>query len=170
MCRCLVDCWQAFLHERGSWIFTRGVREPGGLSLEARQAVPPARGRPGAPWASGCSPAAVRSPAASDCVRCCLGSCSAPPCGHGKGGTCGRGLGWWQRFWALHGPSCSSRTFHDLFFSSRETSGLSLGLTVVSLSRVRYYNWTTAAPLLLAMQAFQKPLPKVSVSTRRKGR
>lgn len=25
----------------------------------------------------------------------------------------------------------------------------------------RYYNWPTAAPLLLAMQAFQKPLPKV---------
>lgn len=25
----------------------------------------------------------------------------------------------------------------------------------------RYYNWTTAGPLLLAMQAFQKPLPKV---------
>ncbi|KAB0397338.1 hypothetical protein E2I00_014368 [Balaenoptera physalus] len=24
----------------------------------------------------------------------------------------------------------------------------------------KYYNWTTAAPLLLAMQAFQKPLPK----------
>lgn len=29
----------------------------------------------------------------------------------------------------------------------------------------RYYNWTTAAPLLLAMQAFQKPLPKVSANT-----
>ncbi|XP_043841904.1 phosphatidate phosphatase LPIN1 isoform X3 [Dromiciops gliroides] len=26
----------------------------------------------------------------------------------------------------------------------------------------KYYNWTTAAPLLLAMQAFQKPLPKYS--------
>ncbi|XP_008583976.1 PREDICTED: phosphatidate phosphatase LPIN1, partial [Galeopterus variegatus] len=26
----------------------------------------------------------------------------------------------------------------------------------------KYYNWTTAAPLLLAMQAFQKPLPKES--------
>ncbi|XP_058034630.1 phosphatidate phosphatase LPIN1 isoform X3 [Ahaetulla prasina] len=26
----------------------------------------------------------------------------------------------------------------------------------------KYYNWTTAAPLLLAMQAFQKPLPKCS--------
>ncbi|XP_070092741.1 phosphatidate phosphatase LPIN1 isoform X4 [Equus przewalskii] len=26
----------------------------------------------------------------------------------------------------------------------------------------KYYNWTTAAPLLLAMQAFQKPLPKSS--------
>lgn len=25
----------------------------------------------------------------------------------------------------------------------------------------RYYNWSTAAPLMLAMQAFQKPLPKV---------
>ncbi|XP_038623704.1 phosphatidate phosphatase LPIN1 isoform X3 [Tachyglossus aculeatus] len=25
----------------------------------------------------------------------------------------------------------------------------------------KYYNWTTAAPLLLAMQAFQKPLPKL---------
>uniref|UniRef100_A0A8C9L987 phosphatidate phosphatase n=1 Tax=Pavo cristatus TaxID=9049 RepID=A0A8C9L987_PAVCR len=25
----------------------------------------------------------------------------------------------------------------------------------------KYYNWTTAGPLLLAMQAFQKPLPKV---------
>ncbi|XP_072297638.1 phosphatidate phosphatase LPIN1 isoform X2 [Eucyclogobius newberryi] len=27
----------------------------------------------------------------------------------------------------------------------------------------KYYNWTTAAPLMLAMQAFQKPLPKVTV-------
>ncbi|XP_070092747.1 phosphatidate phosphatase LPIN1 isoform X9 [Equus przewalskii] len=27
----------------------------------------------------------------------------------------------------------------------------------------KYYNWTTAAPLLLAMQAFQKPLPKATV-------
>ncbi|XP_035278430.1 phosphatidate phosphatase LPIN1 isoform X3 [Anguilla anguilla] len=26
----------------------------------------------------------------------------------------------------------------------------------------KYYNWTTAAPLMLAMQAFQKPLPKYS--------
>ncbi|XP_064412443.1 phosphatidate phosphatase LPIN1 isoform X2 [Latimeria chalumnae] len=26
-----------------------------------------------------------------------------------------------------------------------------------------YYNWTTAAPMLLAMQAFQKPLPKATV-------
>lgn len=33
---------------------------------------------------------------------------------------------------------------------------------------VRYYNWTTAAPLLLAMQAFQKPLPKVSFDVRKK--
>lgn len=28
----------------------------------------------------------------------------------------------------------------------------------------KYYNWTTAAPLLLAMQAFQKPLPKVRLT------
>lgn len=28
----------------------------------------------------------------------------------------------------------------------------------------RYYNWTTAGPLLLAMQAFQKPLPKVRLN------
>ncbi|XP_072558592.1 phosphatidate phosphatase LPIN1 isoform X1 [Paramormyrops kingsleyae] len=27
----------------------------------------------------------------------------------------------------------------------------------------KYYNWTTAAPLMLAMQAFQKPLPKAMV-------
>uniref|UniRef100_A0A3Q2QFW7 Lipin 1 n=1 Tax=Fundulus heteroclitus TaxID=8078 RepID=A0A3Q2QFW7_FUNHE len=27
----------------------------------------------------------------------------------------------------------------------------------------KYYNWTTAAPLVLAMQAFQKPLPKTTV-------
>lgn len=27
----------------------------------------------------------------------------------------------------------------------------------------KYYNWATAAPLLLAMQAFQKPLPKATV-------
>ncbi|XP_031435992.1 phosphatidate phosphatase LPIN1 isoform X2 [Clupea harengus] len=27
----------------------------------------------------------------------------------------------------------------------------------------KYYNWTTAAPLLLAMQVFQKPLPKAAV-------
>ncbi|KAI3364375.1 hypothetical protein L3Q82_011175, partial [Scortum barcoo] len=27
----------------------------------------------------------------------------------------------------------------------------------------KYYNWSTAAPLMLAMQAFQKPLPKVAV-------
>ncbi|MBW00408.1 Phosphatidate phosphatase LPIN1, partial [Eschrichtius robustus] len=33
----------------------------------------------------------------------------------------------------------------------------------------KYYNWTTAAPLLLAMQAFQKPLPKVSFTMRKKG-
>uniref|UniRef100_A0A7N8WLJ7 phosphatidate phosphatase n=1 Tax=Mastacembelus armatus TaxID=205130 RepID=A0A7N8WLJ7_9TELE len=31
---------------------------------------------------------------------------------------------------------------------------------VVSL---RYYNWSTAAPIMLAMQAFQKPLPKAAV-------
>uniref|UniRef100_A0A8C2Y1Q1 phosphatidate phosphatase n=1 Tax=Capra hircus TaxID=9925 RepID=A0A8C2Y1Q1_CAPHI len=34
-----------------------------------------------------------------------------------------------------------------------------------SLFCVRYYNWTTAAPLLLAMQAFQKPLPKATVES-----
>ncbi|XP_008284408.1 phosphatidate phosphatase LPIN1 [Stegastes partitus] len=28
---------------------------------------------------------------------------------------------------------------------------------------IKYYNWSTAAPLVLAMQAFQKPLPKVAV-------
>uniref|UniRef100_W5NIZ1 phosphatidate phosphatase n=1 Tax=Lepisosteus oculatus TaxID=7918 RepID=W5NIZ1_LEPOC len=27
----------------------------------------------------------------------------------------------------------------------------------------KYYNWTTAAPIMLAMQAFQKPLPKTAV-------
>ncbi|XP_061668575.1 phosphatidate phosphatase LPIN1 [Syngnathoides biaculeatus] len=27
----------------------------------------------------------------------------------------------------------------------------------------RYYNWSTAAPIMLAMQAFQKPLPKAAV-------
>lgn len=30
-------------------------------------------------------------------------------------------------------------------------------------SAIRYYNWSTAAPLMLAMQAFQKPLPKVRI-------
>lgn len=29
----------------------------------------------------------------------------------------------------------------------------------------KYYNWTTAAPLLLAMHAFQKPLPKATVES-----
>ncbi|KAM9635600.1 phosphatidate phosphatase LPIN1 isoform 2-T7 [Trichechus inunguis] len=29
----------------------------------------------------------------------------------------------------------------------------------------KYYNWMTAAPLLLAMQAFQKPLPKATVES-----
>ncbi|XP_068136386.1 phosphatidate phosphatase LPIN1 isoform X2 [Hyperolius riggenbachi] len=29
----------------------------------------------------------------------------------------------------------------------------------------KYYNWPTAAPVLLAMQAFQKPLPKVTVDS-----
>ncbi|XP_077167047.1 phosphatidate phosphatase LPIN1 isoform X2 [Paroedura picta] len=29
----------------------------------------------------------------------------------------------------------------------------------------KYYNWTTAAPLLLALQAFQKPLPKATVDS-----
>ncbi|XP_041420996.1 phosphatidate phosphatase LPIN1 isoform X6 [Xenopus laevis] len=29
----------------------------------------------------------------------------------------------------------------------------------------KYYNWPTAAPLLLAVQAFQKPLPKVTIDT-----
>lgn len=29
----------------------------------------------------------------------------------------------------------------------------------------KYYNWTTAAPLLLAMQAYQKPLPKATVES-----
>uniref|UniRef100_A0A3Q3C379 phosphatidate phosphatase n=1 Tax=Haplochromis burtoni TaxID=8153 RepID=A0A3Q3C379_HAPBU len=32
----------------------------------------------------------------------------------------------------------------------------------------KYYNWNTAAPLVLAMQAFQKPLPKVRVDCRPK--
>ncbi|XP_039913372.1 phosphatidate phosphatase LPIN1 isoform X8 [Hirundo rustica] len=30
---------------------------------------------------------------------------------------------------------------------------------------IKYYNWTTAGPLLLAMQAFQKPLPKATVES-----
>ena len=42
-------------------MFTREVRLPGGLFLEAWQAVPPARGWPGALWASGCCPAAAVS-------------------------------------------------------------------------------------------------------------
>lgn len=42
-------------------------------------------------------------------------------------------------------------------------------LTPISFFHIRYYNWTTAAPLLLAMQAFQKPLPKVSFNMRPKG-
>ncbi|KAK2856335.1 hypothetical protein Q5P01_005070 [Channa striata] len=29
----------------------------------------------------------------------------------------------------------------------------------------KYYNWSTAAPLMLAMQAFQKPLPKAAVES-----
>ncbi|XP_061756725.1 phosphatidate phosphatase LPIN1 isoform X2 [Nerophis ophidion] len=29
----------------------------------------------------------------------------------------------------------------------------------------KYYNWNTAAPIMLAMQAFQKPLPKAAVET-----
>ncbi|XP_043938172.1 phosphatidate phosphatase LPIN1 isoform X2 [Protopterus annectens] len=29
----------------------------------------------------------------------------------------------------------------------------------------KYYNWATAAPMLLAMQAFQKPLPKATIET-----
>ncbi|XP_061610789.1 phosphatidate phosphatase LPIN1 isoform X2 [Phyllopteryx taeniolatus] len=29
----------------------------------------------------------------------------------------------------------------------------------------KYYNWSTAAPIMLAMQAFQKPLPKAAVET-----
>lgn len=29
----------------------------------------------------------------------------------------------------------------------------------------KYYNWSTAAPLMLAMQAFQKPLPKATVES-----
>ncbi|XP_010145775.1 PREDICTED: phosphatidate phosphatase LPIN1, partial [Eurypyga helias] len=29
----------------------------------------------------------------------------------------------------------------------------------------KYYNWTTAGPLMLAMQAFQKPLPKATVES-----
>lgn len=35
-----------------------------------------------------------------------------------------------------------------------------LQVTKINLSR-RYFNWSTAAPLVLALQAFQKPLPKV---------
>lgn len=41
-------------------------------------------------------------------------------------------------------------------------------LQTLSPCLTRYYNWTTAAPLLLAMQAFQKPLPKVSANTIKK--
>ena len=42
--------------------------------------------------------------------------------------------------------------FSSIFFVTDES------YFVISL---RYYNWSTAAPLVLAMQAFQKPLPKV---------
>lgn len=56
------------------------------------------------------------------------------------------------------------------FSSHREDFSLTFGLlTFIFLFPVRYYNWTTAAPLLLAMQAFQKPLPKVSFNERDKG-
>lgn len=27
----------------------------------------------------------------------------------------------------------------------------------------RYYNWSTAAPVMLAMQVYQKPLPQVLI-------
>lgn len=41
------------------------------------------------------------------------------------------------------------------------------GLKIHFVISHRYYNWNTAAPLVLAMQAFQKPLPKVRVDCRR---
>lgn len=36
--------------------------------------------------------------------------------------------------------------------------------SVINTVYVRYYNWSTAAPLVLAMQVFQKPLPKVTTA------
>lgn len=38
-------------------------------------------------------------------------------------------------------------------------------MTAVFAFVSRYYNWSTAAPIVLAMQAFQKPLPKVNTHT-----
>ena len=85
-----------------------------------------------------------------------------------------QGWGVWQLTWgAGHGAGLfkdpldvQSLTWPLLgtleFQSEPWSSDLSL------LFCVRYYNWTTAAPLLLAMQAFQKPLPKVSFTMRKK--
>lgn len=41
-----------------------------------------------------------------------------------------------------------------------QPSVLSL-LTLPSACTARYYNWSTAAPVMLAMQVYQKPLPQV---------
>ena len=36
-------------------------------------------------------------------------------------------------------------------------------IKIYSVFSFRYYNWSSAAPLMLALQAFQKPLPKVGI-------
>lgn len=53
---------------------------------------------------------------------------------------------------------------HTMFGLIKKLCNICLVMELIKLYVVfslRYYNWSTAAPLMLAMQAFQKPLPKV---------
>ena len=70
---------------------------------------------------------------------------------------------------------CSSKncSLHRIVWAHRHSAdsvfffSFSFSVTITALIKtyvvfsLRYYNWSTAAPLMLAMQAFQKPLPKV---------
>lgn len=54
----------------------------------------------------------------------------------------------------------STKTRHRVCHLQMEWSFFFL-LTVPPAFVYRYYNWSTAAPVMLAMQVYQKPLPQV---------
>lgn len=121
-------------------------------------------------WLQTCGAwAALWRPAGLSCYLC-PDSCLARQCGrcriiwrgaHARVGHVGEGEGCWQSIGLVKDqtgvPELSMR------FQAEPCC-----FDICFIVLCRYYNWTTAAPLLLAMQAFQKPLPKVSSNMKKK--